>query len=125
MLSDTKTGKSWQLELPKEKIGLLSGKKIGEQLDGDIFGAPGYIFELSGGSDESGFPMRKDISGARRETILLTKGVGFRETRKGIRKRKTMRGNTYSSEIAQVNAKVVQQGSVPLEELFGKKEEKK
>lgn len=125
VLSDTKTGKSWQVDLPKEKIGLLSGRKIGEQVEGDILGAPGYLFELTGGSDSSGFPMRKDVAGARKETILLSKGVGFKETRAGIRKRKTIRGNNYSSEIVQVNAKVIQQGSVSLEELFGKKAEKK
>ena len=125
VLSDPKTGKSWQVDLPKEKVSLLSGKKVGEQLEGDLVGAPGYVFELTGGSDGSGFQMRKDISGSRKENTLLSKGVGFNAKRKGIRKRKTVRGNTYSSDIIQVNAKVVQLGTVSLDELFGKKEEKK
>lgn len=125
VLSDPKAGKSWQTELAKDKTAMLVGKKIGEQVEGELFGAPGYMFELTGGSDSSGFPMRSDISGARKAVVLLSKGVGFQGKRDGERKRKTVRGNTYTSEMAQINAKVVQQGSISLDELFGKKEEKK
>jgi small subunit ribosomal protein S6e len=125
VMSDPKSGKSWQVELPKEKSAILVGKKIGDQIEGDIVGAPGYVLELTGGSDNSGFPMRKDIAGPLRKSVLLSAGVGFRGKRKGERKRKTVRGNTYSTEIVQVNTKVVKHGAIPLDELFGKKEEKK
>lgn len=125
VLADTKLGKCWQVELAKEKAGLLIGKKIGDQIEGDLLGAPGYLLQLTGGSDGSGFPMRSDVSGSRKEKLLLSRGVGFKGKRKGMRKRKTIRGNAYSGDIIQVNVKVVQNGSVPLEELFGKKEGKK
>ncbi len=120
VLSDPKTGKSWQLELRKENEAMLLGKSIGENVEGEIFGASGYVFELTGGSDSSGFPMRSDVAGMRRTSVLLSKGIGFKGKRKGIRKRKTILGNVYSSEIVQVNAKVVQVGTVSLEELFSK-----
>ena len=54
-----------------------------------------------------------------------TKGIGFFSKRKGERRRKMVRGNNYTQDIIQVNAKVVKAGSVSLEELFGKKEEDK
>lgn len=125
VISDTKTGKSYQKELPKEKEGTVSGKKIGESIEGDELGLPGYTLELTGGSDIAGFPMRKDISGARRLKPLISDGVGYHALRKGTNRRKTVRGNVYSPDVVQVNTRVVKAGTPSLEELFPKKEEKK
>lgn len=124
VIADPKSGKSFQTELPKEKEAQISGKKIGETIEGGLVGAAGYTLELTGGSDNSGFPMRKDVSGSRKEGLLLTEGTGFHTKRSGERRRKMVRGNTYSSDIIQVNAKVVKAGPTPLDELF-KTEEKK
>jgi small subunit ribosomal protein S6e len=128
IVSDKKTGKSYGSELQKDKEALLMGKKIGDSVEGALFGAAGYTFKLTGGSDKSGFPMRRDISGSRNARILLTDGVGFHATRKGERKRKLVKGNTYSADIVQVNAIVAEHGAMPLEQVFppaAKKEEKK
>ncbi len=125
VISEQSTGKSYQTELPKEKEAQLSGKKIGDTIDGNLVGAAGYVLELTGGSDESGFPMRTDVQGAARKQLLDSKSVGFNLERKGERRRRYIRGNAYSSEIAQVNTRVVQAGSTPLEQLFPKKEESK
>ena len=125
VISDSKTGKSYQVEIAKDNEAQLAGKKIGDTVDGGVIGAPGYTLELTGGSDSSGFPMRKDVAGVRKTKILLTDGVGFHAEHEGERRRKLVIGNTYSSEVAQVNAKVAKAGPTPLEELFGKKEEKK
>ncbi len=127
VISDPKTGKSFGLEVPKEKESSLIGKKIGEKLEGGIVGAEGYELEISGGSDASGFPMRKDVSGPRRAAVILSQGTGFRYQGKGVRQKRKVRGNVISDQIAQVNTKVAVAGSKPLDELFpsAAKEEKK
>jgi len=125
VISDTASGKSYQVELPKEKEAQVVGKKIGDELDGNLVGAAGYVLELTGGSDGSGFPMRKEVYGAAKKGILTTKGVGFNAKRKGERRRRYVGGNTYSSEIAQVNTKVKKAGGTPLDQLFKKEEKEK
>lgn len=122
VIADPKTGKSYQVELDKEKEAYVIGKKIGDKIDGNQFGAAGYAIELTGGSDKSGFPMRKDLEGQRKAKLLLTDGVGFNATRKGERRKKLVMGNTYSADIMQVNAKVAEYGATALDQLFPKKE---
>ncbi|MDD5171407.1 MAG: 30S ribosomal protein S6e [Candidatus ainarchaeum sp.] len=118
------SGKSYQVELAKDKESSLVGKKIGDELDGNLVGAAGYTLELTGGSDNSGFPMRVEVHGSAKKLVLTSDGVGFHAKDKGARRRRYMRGNTYSAEIIQVNAKVKAPGAVPLEQLFPKAEKK-
>jgi small subunit ribosomal protein S6e len=125
IISDTKTGKSYKAEIPKEKESEIVGKKIGDKIEGGIIGAAGYELELTGGSDDSGFPMRDDVAGPKKMKVLLTKGVGFRAKEKGERRRKMVRGDAYSAGITEVNAKIVKAGPASLDELFKKEEEKK
>ncbi len=134
VISDPKTGKSYQKEF--DQTGLLVGKKIGETLPGDAFGLSGYEFQITGGSDKIGVPMRKDVEGASSRRLLLTKGVGYRaqfkikkdgkvwydREPKGARMKKRVRGNTIGSEMIQVNLKVVKAGAQALEQIFPKKE---
>lgn len=121
---NTEEGKTYALEVPKEKEMLVVGKRIGEIIDGNDFGLPGYKLKLTGGSDSSGIPMRGDVSGQRKDRVLLSKGPGFKPKRKGGRKRKSVRGGVFSAETAQVNAQVVEKGGIHLEEILGKKEKK-
>lgn len=125
VISDPKTGKSYQTELAKEAETNIIGKKIGDELDGGLVGAAGYTMQLTGGSDNSGFPMRKDITGQRKLRVLLSKGTGFKPKNRGERRRKLVRGNVFSAEIMQVNARLIGGQGQPLEQLFPKKEEKK
>ncbi len=126
-----KSGKSYQVEIPKEKDALLVGKKIGEEFDGGIIGAAGYTLKITGGSDISGFPMRNDVAGSRRASVVLASGTGFRSMNAGERARKTVHGNTVDLSIVQLNTVVVAAGAEPLEKLMpksekaDKKEEKK
>lgn len=125
VISDPVSGKSYQTEVNKDKEINVIGKKIGDQLEGNLIGAAGYLFELTGGSDGSGVPMRKDVHGSARKLSLMSDGVGFDASEKGERRRKYVRGSSYSSEIVQVNVKVAQTGVTPLEQLFPKKEKEK
>ncbi|HDD46128.1 MAG TPA: 30S ribosomal protein S6e [Candidatus Aenigmarchaeota archaeon] len=127
VVSDPKTRKSYQREVDEAKSGLI-GKKIGDRVKGDFLGLYGYELEITGGSDRDGFPMRRDVEGSGRKKVLLSSPPGFHPKRKGERKKKTVRGNTISDQIVQINTKVVKYGSKGIEELFGikvEKEEKK
>ncbi|VVC01583.1 30S ribosomal protein S6e [uncultured archaeon] len=130
VISDPKTGKSFGLEVPKDKESSLIGKKMGDKLEGGALGADGYTLEITGGSDLAGFPIRRDVSGPRRAGVILSSGTGFTKHEKGVRAKRNVRGNIISDQIMQVNAKVSSYGSKGLEELFPKaagekKDEKK
>lgn len=100
------------------------GKKIGETVSLDELGLKGYEGVITGGSDLQGFPMRVSLMGTIRKKILTTKGVGFKGDRKGQRRRVSVRGNTISSQISQINIKITKKGSVNLNKFFGKEEDK-
>lgn len=107
--------KSYQIETDTDK---LIGLKIGDEFDGSIIGLPGYKLKITGGSDKDGFPMRKDIEGSRRVKVLLSSGPGFKPRRKGERRRKSVRGNTISEDIVQVNTVVVKEGEKPIKRTY-------
>ena len=119
VISDPKTKKAYQKEMDQGASGLLQ-KRIGDKVKGDSLGLVGYELQVTGGSDKQGFPMRRDIDGIARKRILLTVGTGFRTKVRGKRKRKSIRGNTVSSNISQVNVKVIGYGNKGIEELLGK-----
>jgi small subunit ribosomal protein S6e len=125
IVSDPESGKSYNVEVPEAKKAYLLGKRMGEEVEGALLGVEGYSFVITGGSDNCGAPMRKDISGTRKMQAYLSGGAGFKPKRSGERKKKSVRGNEVSEEITQVNVQVSKKGSKPLEELIGKKEEKK
>ena len=118
IVSDPETGKSQSMELEETNAVPLIGRKLGETIDGTILKMSGYKLKITGGSDKDGFPMRPNIHGGVRVGAILSKGVGFHPTRKGERKRKTLRGNVITESIVQVNMKIV-------EKPKGKKEKKK
>jgi small subunit ribosomal protein S6e len=119
-----KDGNTYKVELDVDKSRMLVGRKIGEEVEGDLIGAPGYTFIIKGGSDLSGFPMRTDIPGAGKKHILLASGTGIRKAIHGQRLRKAVRGNTVSDQITQVNMIVKTEGAQKLAELFPKAEKK-
>ena len=114
---------SHQMEVEAALSKKLIGLKIGEEFDASMVGLEGYQLRITGGSDKNGFPMKRDVDGPRRIRSLLTSGVGFRPTRKGQRKRKTVRGNTLSDDIVQVNTVVVKKGKKRITELLEGSEE--
>ena len=99
----------------------LVGRKVGETLKGDLISIPGYEFLITGGSDDAGFPMRKEIK-TRRARIFARGGVGVHPKNKGEIIRKTVAGNTIDEKTAQINLKVSKEGTKKLEEIFGKEE---
>jgi small subunit ribosomal protein S6e len=121
--SDPKTGRSAQKELEPGAEAAFLNRKIGEIIDGSLIGLSGYKFRISGGSDSSGFPMKKGIEGPKKTTMMSTISMSGRQ--KGRQRRMTVRGDTVSADIAQLNLSVVEYGEKPVDEVFPKKEEAK
>ena len=110
-VSDVK-GKSITKELKDSDANTLLGLQLGNETNASIVGLQGKL-KLTGGSDKSGVPMRKDIHGSARKYVLLSKGIGLQTAEIGQRARKLMRGNTVSEEIYQINCKF--DGELPVE----------
>jgi small subunit ribosomal protein S6e len=122
VISDPKGKRAYQKEIDQRQSGLM-GKKIREKVSGNPIGLAGYELEITGGSDRQGFPMRSDIEGIARKRVLVSHPPGFHPRIRGQRKRKSIRGNAISSEISQVNIKVITYGKDSLDRLFGVKAE--
>lgn len=132
-----KDGKCVQKELQEPHASTLLGKKIGDNVTGESIGLEGYEFQLTGGSDFCGFPMRPDVQGFNRKRILTVAGTigvqGYYSKKKGgkvitkrigkgIKIRKTVCGNTVNDKTTQVNLKVLKEGAQPIVHEPAKKE---
>jgi small subunit ribosomal protein S6e len=118
VISDTNNGKTYQKEVKDEDAKKFIGLRIGDKLKADFPDIGNVEVEVTGGSDKSGFPMRKDVMGTGRKKILAVGGVGIKRKEKGIKQRKTVCGNTIHAQISQINLKVL--GGKPVK-LEGKK----
>jgi small subunit ribosomal protein S6e len=113
-------GLSKLIEIDEKKF-RFEGMKIGDTIKGGIIGFPNYEFKITGGSDSSGFPMRKDVHGPVKKKILVSKrAIGYKPKRKGQKRRKTVRGNEITYDMTLINLQVIKYGEV---ELFKTKEE--
>ena len=114
---------TYQLELEDKDAKTVNGLKIGEEFNGGVLGLKGYKLRITGGSDKNGFLMNEDVDGTRRFKSLVIGGTGFKPTKKGLRRRKTVRGNTIADDISQINVKVSERGEQTLAEIFAEPEE--
>jgi len=114
-------GKTYKVETENE---FLVGKKIGEKVDGAKVddSLAGFELEITGISDLSGIPGFKGLEGTQYHRRLLTLGPGMKDRRKGMRLRKTNRGEEISLKIHQVNMIVVK-GGEKFDDLFKGSEE--
>jgi len=110
----TKEGKTLQKELSEEQTEKLFGVKIGDKVSGNDIEFEGYEFEVSGGSDNSGTPMRKDVDGTSKKKILCVQGIGVHKKRSGQKQRKTVSGSVIGDRTSQVNLKILKEGKASL-----------
>ncbi len=122
VISNPKDGNSYQKKVDGQHANRLIGKQIGGDVDGIFVGLPGYKLQITGGSDIDGFSMKKNIPGTGRRKVLGKKGVGFKSQAKGVKKKKSMRGNTVSDQINQLNMKVIESGPKEIPELLEEEE---
>ena len=129
-ISDPKTGKSVKKDITGGAVDALLLRDVGDKVDGEHIGFAGYEFELTGGSDSAGFPLKKSIRGSGRKTIFTYRGVGFSGRdrwgvmQRGLRVKKAVAGSKITGQTTQVNLKILKEGPQALftEE---KKEQKK
>ncbi|MGQ9582738.1 MAG: 30S ribosomal protein S6e [Thermoplasmatota archaeon] len=123
VISDPKTGKSYQTVVSGHHANSLIGKKIGDEFDGIFVGLPGYKLVVRGGSDRDGFPMRRDLPGPKRRRVLVSRSTGYRMDEPGVRRRRHLRGGTISPDIVQINLRISAHGSKPIEDALKAKGE--
>jgi small subunit ribosomal protein S6e len=119
VVSDPKDGHAYQIDLKDAEANGLIGRAIGDVVDGGIFKLAGYKIKITGGCDGSGFVMKPDLPGPRRQRILMAVGVGYSAKLPGQRRRKMVRGKEIAPDIVQINAKVVEYGSKSIRALLG------
>ena len=108
IVSDPEAGTSKVVELEEARAAPFIGRRLGETLDGSAVELPAHTVQILGGSDKDGVPMRGNVHGGVRRRVVLSGGAGFSPKKKGERRRKTVRGNVITDEIAQINMKIVE-----------------
>jgi len=126
----TKDGKTFKIESEAEA---LKGKKLGDKINGKDVSPDleGYGLEITGASDKSGFTAMKDVEGTGLNRVLLIYGKAMKKRPrkegkkkqlckkpKGLRLRRTVRGNTISDATSQINLKILKDGTKKLTEIF-------
>merc|ERR1719317_1789255 len=119
-ISNPETGQQKMIEIDDEnRIRSFYDKKMGQEVDGAPLGEEfkGYVFRITGGNDKQGFPMKQGILKNTRVRLLFSKGHScYRERRKGMRKRKSVRGCIVGHDLAILNLVLVKAGE-PVEGL--------
>jgi len=133
----TEDGKTFKVETESES---LVGKKIGDNVKGEDISddLSGYELEIMGTSDIAGFPGNKNMDGVNLKRVLVTYGLGMKKKcrkegkktrgnlkRKGLRLKRSLRGNEISRDTVQINLKVLKQGAKKLQEIFPDQNKKK
>ena len=138
-------GKAYSLKVSGNNHSQLLGKKIGDIIDGIFIGEgdkilSGYKLQITGGSDKTGTPLRKDLDGGSRQSVLVTRSTGFKghnlvfktkggEKKRfrykpdGLRKRRNFRGNTINQDTRQINLKVIEFGKKSLADILSTESE--
>ena len=138
-------GKAYSVKKSGNNHSQLLGKKIGDVVDGIFVGEgdqtlSGYKLQITGGSDKTGTPLRRDLEGGSRQSILVTASTGFKghslvfknkggEKKRfrykpdGLRKRRNFRGNTITQDTRQVNLKVIEAGKKALSDILASESE--
>lgn len=118
ILSDTRTGHSFKMDVSGGAAAALIGKRVGTEIDAAPLGLNGYKIQITGASDRNGTPSRRDLPGSGRRGLLLAGGVGFNPKEDGQRARKSVRGNEITADFVQINAVVATYGEKSLEDLL-------
>jgi small subunit ribosomal protein S6e len=115
IVSDPETGTSKVVELDETRASPFIGRRLGETLDGSAVDLPAHTVQILGGSDKDGVPMIGSVHGGVRRRVVLSGGAGFKPSKQGERRRKTVRGNIITDEIVQINMKIVERPAKPTE----------
>ena len=125
----THKGKTFHIDSEAEA---LVGKKIGDKVSGEDIkkDLEGAEFIITGASDKAGFPSYSKVEGTGLKRVLLKKGFALHKRHKkkktssgklfdGVRMRRTVRANTISADIVQINLKMTKEGPKSLAAMLG------
>lgn len=115
VVADPDSGTTYQREVEDQDATRFLGRSLGEEVEYE-----GLSLELTGGSDETGRPMREDVAGSDLKELLLEGGVGYEPSREGERRRVTVRGAEVAEDVAQLNVKAVEGDA---DAVFGESED--
>jgi len=102
------------------KLRAFYDKRMSHEVTGDHLGDDfkGYVFKISGGNDKQGFCMTQGVLTTGRVRLLMRDGMpGYRQRKRGERKRKSVRGCIVSSDLSVLNLVVVKKGDNEIEGL--------
>jgi len=120
-LANAATGQQKCIEIEDEhKYKHIFDKRISHEVSlcplGDEY--KGYVVRLTGGSDKQGFSMKQGVLIPGRVKLLMKKGSsGYRPSRNGERKRKSVRGCVYNHDMSAISAVIVKKGENDIEGL--------
>ena len=118
-VADPDDGTTYQVDVDGQDANRFIGREIGEEVDGGAVGLSGATLEITGGSDDTGRPMREDVRGTQLTEVLLDGGTGFEPPREGERRRVTVRGREVSDETRQINVRIAAAGGADPADVFG------
>jgi len=107
----------------EHKWGKLVDRRMGAEFDGEILGDEfkGYVFKITGGADNDGFPMKQGILiKGRVKLILEPESVGFVCRKDGAHRRKAVRGCIIGTDMAVISLIILKKGDAELEGLTDK-----
>jgi len=97
-------------------------KRMGALVEADTLGPEfkGYVFQIAGGNDKQGFPMKQGVISAQRVRLLLKKGqTCYGPKRSGERKRKSVRGCIVGPDLSVLALNLIKRGETDIEGLTG------
>jgi len=104
----------------EHKWGKLIDRRMGSEFEGEVLGDEfkGYVFKITGGCDNDGFPMKQGILiKGRVRLVLEPESIGFICRKDGAHRRKAVRGCIVGSDIAVLSLIIVKKGDAELEGL--------
>jgi len=104
----------------EKKLRTLFDKRISQEVAGEDLGDEfaGYVFQISGGNDKQGFPMKQGVLTNGRVRLLLKEGAScYRSRRTGERKRKSVRGCIVGADLSVLNLILIKKGDNEIEGL--------
>lgn len=126
VINDSKTGKSYQVENKKLESDIIE-MNIADSVDGDEYGAEGYVFKITSGQDRAGRPLYPGIDsnkGILIRTKAESKVFAFKPRQKGVRKKKYFLDHHLSDNLSQICMKIITYGKKSPESIWATKPEK-
>ncbi|KAK0430565.1 40s ribosomal protein s6-b [Armillaria borealis] len=117
-IADPATGAQKLIDIDDDRrVRDFMGKKISQEVPGDNVSdeLKGYVFQITGGNDKQGFPMKQGVLLPSRARLLLADGHScYRTRRMGERKRKSVRGCIVGPDIAVLSLVIVKHGDAEI-----------